>query len=88
MVTQLDSIKRGPVVPDDDSVHDSNEQIKRQQKLKIWLRKKSVANILDAFDTTDIYEVGFEGKSSRITDGTTVQSRLFFELDIHGWGKV
>ena len=69
-------------------MHDSNEQIKLQQKLKSWLRKKSVANILDAFDTTDIYEVGFEGKSSKMVDSTIARSRLFLEmLDIHDWGK-
>ena len=88
MVTKLDSLKRELVVPNGDSMHDSNEQIKLQQKLKSWLRKKSVSNILDAFDTTDISEVGFEGKSSKMTDSTIAQSRLFLEmLDIHSWSK-
>ena len=89
MLTKVNSMLRELAVPNGDSVHDSNEQIKLQQKLKSWLRKKSIANILDAYDTTDIYEVGFDGKSSKMTDSTTARSRLFLEmLGIHDWGKV
>ena len=88
MVTKIGSMLRELAVLNGDRAHDTNEQIKLQQKLKSWLRKKSIANILDAYDTTDIYEVGFEGKSSKMTDSTTARSRLFLEmLGIHNWGK-
>ena len=88
MLTKLNKMKDDLAVPNGDDTQDTNEQIQLQQKLKSWLRKKSIANILDAYDTTDIYEVGFEGKSSKMTDSTTARSRLFLDmLGIEGWGK-
>ena len=71
-----------------DAEHDSRESINRQLALKKWIRKNSIANILDAFDTTEIEEVTSNGRSSKMVGSTVSRDRLFLNmLDIYDWGK-
>ena len=75
-------------VPNGDSEHDSRENINRQLALKKWIRKNSIANMLDSFDTTEIEEVTSNGKSCKLIDSTVSRDRLFLNmLDIYDWGK-
>ena len=88
MLVKLAHMEAELGVPNGESIHDSSENMKIQMGLKKWLRRNSIANILDAFDTTSIEEVTSNGKSSKMTDSTTARDRLFLqELGINDWGK-
>ncbi len=68
--------------------NDGTEEMKQCLKLKRWLRSKTIANILDTFDTTNIQEIESDGKSSKLVDSTTYRNRLFLSLlGIEDWGK-
>ena len=69
--------------------HDDNNSIKIQLSLKKWIRRNSIANILDAFDTTEIESLESEGRSSKMVSCTVSRDQLFLNmLGIHDWGKV
>ena len=89
MLVKLERMEAELGVPNGESSHDAAENIKIQLALKKWLRRNSIANILDAFDTTNIEEVKSNGKSSKMMDSTTARDRMFLqELGINDWGKV
>lgn len=89
MLVKLERMKAELGVPNGDSNHDATENMKIQTSLKKWLRKSSIANILEAFDTTNIEEVTSNGKSSKMMGSTTSRDRMFLqELDINDFGKV
>ena len=88
MISQINSMKRELGLPNGDKEHDNQKSMKLQLDLKRWLRKNSIANILDAFDTTEIENIRVDGKSSKMTNSTTARDKLFLnKLGIYDWGK-
>ena len=88
MSSKLRSLEQELALPNGEAEHDSQKNMKLQLDLKRWLRKNSIANILDAFDTTNIEEVHSSGKSSKTTSSTTARDRLFLSsLGITDFGK-
>ena len=88
MITKINSLETELGVPNGESDHDSSEGMRVQLSLKRWLRKNSIANILDAFDTTSIDEVSSSTHSSKMVSSAVARDRLFLQsLNITDWGK-
>ena len=76
-------------IPNGERTHDLKENLDLEASLVKWLNRRSIQEILDAYDTIDIKEVCSESRSSKMTTSTIKRDTLF--LNLHGfydWGRV
>ena len=77
--TMLEKMRTSLAVPNGDFEHDSNENLKDEKRLKNWLRKTSMHNILSWFDAIEETRVNGKAKKTWRTEETK-RDQMFIDM--------